>query len=176
MMLNFLLLIRVTVINFVFWICVILKTKQGTFEGHPSSLEGSIVFNIKTKQFLSFKNHLHIWYLCSMLIILHGFPPTKVQGSSMFSAHQRSYGDKLYQFYCQEDWITLRLNLNLKAKLALVINNRSFYLHLKAAATAKKKKTEGKSLGEREQKPKKSKNIEHPKYLYPSSYILPEVE
>lgn len=109
-----------------------------------------------------------------MLIILHGFPPTKAQGSSMFSAHQRSYGDKLYQFYCQEEDCTLRLNLNLKAKLALVINNRSFYLHLKAAATAKK--TEGKSLGEREQKPKKSKNIEHPKYLYPSSYILPEVE
>lgn len=88
---------------------------------------------------MSFKNHLHIWYLCSMLIILHGFPPTKVQGSSMFSAHQRSYGDKLYQFYCQEEDCTLRLNLNLKAKLALVINNRSFYLHLKATATAKKK-------------------------------------
>lgn len=123
------------------------KLSKALFEGHPSSLEGSIVFNIKTKQFLSFKNHLHIWYLCSMLIILHGFPPTKVQGSSMFSAHQRSYGDKLYQFYCQEeDWITLRLNLNLKAKLALVINNRSFYLHLKAAATAKKKKNWRKEL------------------------------
>lgn len=107
-----------------------------------------------------------------MLIILHGFPPTKAQGSSMFSAHQRSYGDKLYQFYCQEEDCTLRLNLNLKAKLALVINNRSFYLHLKAAATAKKLK----ERAEREQKPKKSKNIEHPKYLYPSSYILPEVE
>lgn len=51
MMLNFLLLIQVTLTTFVFWICVILKTKQGTFEGHPSSLEGSIVFNIKTKQF-----------------------------------------------------------------------------------------------------------------------------
>lgn len=93
-----------------------------------------------------------------MLIILHGFPPTKVQGSSMFSAHQRSYGDKLYQFYCQEEDCTLRLNLNLKAKLALVINNRFFYLHLKATATAKKKKkTEGKSLGEREQNPKRAK-------------------
>lgn len=115
---------------------------------------------------MSFKNHLHIWYLCSMLIILHGFPPTKVQGSSMFSAHQRSYGDKLYQFYCQEEDCTLRLNLNLKAKLALVINNRSFYLHLKATATAKKKKNWRKEL-----RWERTKTQKEQKYRAPQIFI-----